>query len=151
MKARPPISTVPKLAMFVALAVVCGGGVTQAQSPAEALAAFHEALATGDSVGALALLAEDAVIFESGGTEDKDHYRSGHLAADIRFARATDRTATVVASNVTGDIAWILSETHTTGSMGEREIDSRGVETAVLRHTSDGWRITHLHWSARRR
>ena len=49
---------------------------------------FHAALSAGDSTGALALLADDAVILESGGVETRDEYRSHHLPADIAFAQA---------------------------------------------------------------
>jgi hypothetical protein len=49
-----------------------------------AVGAFHAALAAGDSV----TLADDVVILESGGIEDKEHYRSGHLAGDMLFAQA---------------------------------------------------------------
>ena len=37
-----------------------------------------------------------------------------------------------------------------TGQMGEREINSQGTETMVLRRSDDGWRIVHIHWSSRR-
>ncbi|MHC4822000.1 MAG: hypothetical protein ACYTDX_09825, partial [Planctomycetota bacterium] len=53
--------------------------------------AFHDALAAEDSTTALAQLADDVTILESGGVEDKTHYRSGHLSGDMRFARAVPR------------------------------------------------------------
>ncbi len=46
------------------------------------LRAFHEGLAARDSVTALSLLAEDVVIYESGGVEaSREEYRSHHLPA----------------------------------------------------------------------
>jgi len=48
-----------------------------------------------------------------------------------------------------GDAALALAWTRTTGTFGERQIDSNGVETMVL-HRADGqWRIVHVHWSSR--
>ncbi len=45
---------------------------------------IHEALASGDSVTALELLAEDVVIYESGGVEaSREEYRSHHLPPDM--------------------------------------------------------------------
>ena len=84
------------------LRIVCGmaggllGAVTpvQAQDPAReaarvasAVAAFHAALAAGDSVAALELLAPDAQILESGSSETLAEYRAHHLPADIAFPR----------------------------------------------------------------
>jgi len=53
--------------------------------------AFHAALVAGDSTTALSHLADDVTILESGGVENKEHYRSGHLAGDMRFAQAVPR------------------------------------------------------------
>jgi hypothetical protein len=41
------------------------------------------------------------------------------------------------------------ARTHTMGRIGDRDVDSNGVETMVLVHTPDGWRIRHIHWSSR--
>src|SRR3712207_1384855 len=50
---------------------------------------FHELITAGDSLGALGLLTEDAVILESGGLETKAEFRAHHLGADIGFARSS--------------------------------------------------------------
>lgn len=83
-----------------AFAVATGAGVffggTQGTSPvrsdsldaANTVRAYHRALSSGDSLSALALLAADAVILESGGIESREEYRSHHLPADIQAARA---------------------------------------------------------------
>ncbi len=134
-------------------AAVLVAGPTAAQTPATPVAtvqAFHTALAAGDSSGALALLAPEVTVFESGGGETLAEFRSHHLAADIEFAKGTTREVTNQRLGTAGEIAWVLSETRTTGSFRGRDIDSRGVETMVLRRTRDGWRIVHIHWSSRR-
>ena len=127
-----------------------------AQAPAEVeveavVSAYHEALAAGDSVGALALLADDVVILESGGMETKEHYRSGHLAGDMRFAQAVPRERGAMSVEVLGDVAWAWSTSVTTGRMGEREIDAQGAELMVLAREDGVWRIKAIHWSSRAR
>jgi ketosteroid isomerase-like protein len=113
--------------------------------------AFHAALAAGDSTAALSHLADDVTILESGGVEDKDHYRSGHLAGDMRFAQAVRRERGDVSVEVVGDVAWAHSTSVTQGRMGDREIDSQGAELVVLGRERGVWRIKAIHWSSRQR
>lgn len=110
---------------------------------------FHAALASGDSTAALALLADDVVILEGGGIEDKNHYRSGHLAGDMRFAQAVPAERGEVSVTRLGDAAWAWSTSTREGRMGEREINSRGAELVVLRRDGGRWLITAIHWSSR--
>ena len=111
--------------------------------------AFHSALAVGDSVTALSHLAEDVMILESGGIEDKAQYRAGHLAGDMRFAAAVSRERGEMLVTVIGDVAWAHSTSTTQGRMGEREISSRGVELVVLAREDGSWKIRAIHWSSR--
>ena len=113
--------------------------------------AFHAALAAGDSTAALSHLADDVTILESGGVEDKDHYRSGHLAGDMRFAQAVRRERGDVSVEVVGDVAWAHSTSVTQGRMGDREIDSQGAELVVLGREGGAWKIKAIHWSSRQR
>ena len=113
--------------------------------------AFHDALASGDSTTALAHLDEGVVILESGGVEDKEHYRSGHLAGDMRFAAAVPRERGEISVRVVGDVAWAHSTNVTQGTMGEREINSQGAELVVLARIGGTWKITAIHWSSRAR
>jgi len=113
--------------------------------------AFHTALAAGDSVTALSHLADDVVILESGGVEDKQHYRSGHLAGDMRFAQAVPSDRGDIEVTVRGDVAWAHSTSVRQGRMGEREINSQGAELVVLAREGSTWKITAIHWSSRQR
>ena len=123
----------------------------QEDEPQDVIRSFHEALASGDSVTALGLLAEDVVIYESGGVEaSREEYRSHHLPADMAFASATDREVTLERSGRSGDLAWVLSRSTTSGTFREQEIHSLGTETMLLELSADGWRIRHIHWSSRR-
>ena len=140
-------------AVSVLCAAVFAAGV-EGQAGADALVvvdAFHEALAAGDSTTALALLAEDVVILESGGLETKEHYRNGHLAGDMRFAQAVPRERGEISVQIVDDVAWTWSTSVTRGRMGEREIDAQGVELMVLARVDGRWLIKAIHWSSRNR
>lgn len=145
-------------AMLLALTLLAAPGLLAAQEATDAareaevravVRAFHEALATGDSLAAIGRLHVDVSIFEGGRAETLDHYRSGHLRGDIAFASATRREVTGDAVSILGDHALYTAESHTTGELRGREIDSHGTETMVLVRTPEGWRIRHVHWSSR--
>lgn len=120
-----------------------------AQEPERIVDAFHGALAHGDTTGALALLADDAVIYESGGVErGKAEYASHHLAADAAFAKAVPSQVLRRSGAADGSVAWILTEGRTTGSYRDRPVDRTTTETAMLRRIAGAWRITHFHWSS---
>lgn len=112
---------------------------------------FHEVLARGDSAAALALLASDAVILESGALETKAQYRSHHLSGDIQFARAVKAVRTPIKVVVAGEAAWTISTSTTQGDFNGRAINSTGAESMVLSRTSAGWKIRSIHWSSRNR
>lgn len=110
---------------------------------------FHQALSEADSAGALVRLHRDAIIYESGHAETVAEYRAGHLPADIRFAVATEREILSEQTIEMGEQVLYLAETRVRGRVGERDIDSRGVETMILTQGDSGWLIRHIHWSSR--
>jgi ketosteroid isomerase-like protein len=111
--------------------------------------AFHQALAAGDSVGALRLLAADAVILESGGRESRDEYAAHHLAEDIEFARAVPIGRSALQVTVSGDVAWVSSTGRLNGTFQARPVDLAIAELMVLSRTAAGWVIRAIHWSSR--
>lgn len=120
-----------------------------ARPAATVVDAFHAALRRGDTRTALGFLANDALIFESGGVErGKAEYASHHLAADAAFSQAVPSTITRRAGGSVGDLAWIATEGRTTGAYKGKPVDRRTVESMVLRRTKAGWRIVHIHWSS---
>lgn len=138
----------------LSVAALAFAAEVSAQAPAEVeavVAAYHEALAAGDSVSALALLADDVVILESGGIETKEQYRSGHLSGDMRFAQAVPRERGAISVEIVGDVAWAWSTSMTVGRMGDREINAQGAELMVLAYEDAAWRIKAIHWSSRAR
>ena len=119
---------------------------------ARAIVAYHDALAAGDSAGALALLAADAVILETGGVETREEYRGHHLPGDIAFARAVRSERTPPQVRVQGDVAWAWSTSVAQGTYRQRAINSAGAELMVLGRAADGrWLIHAIHWSSRNR
>jgi len=112
---------------------------------------FDAALEAGDSAAALALLAEDVQVLESGGIETRDEYRSHHLAADIAFARVLPSQRGPVTVRLRGDVAWATSTSTTQGAYQGRQINSTGAALMVLSRERGGWKIRAIHWSSRSR
>lgn len=120
-----------------------------ARSAAAIVDAFHRSLRDGKPEAAAALLASNALIFESGGAEHgKAEYAEHHLPADAQFSKATTRTILRQSGEASGDMAWIATESRTTGTWKGRSIDGASTETMVLRRMGGAWKITHIHWSS---
>lgn len=122
----------------------------EAQEAAKAVDAFHGALANGDGAAAAALLAVDALIFESGHAErSRAEYASHHAGADAAYAAAVPSKLTQRSGFAEGSAAWIVSESRATGNYKDKPVDRVTTETMILRKTAEGWRIVHIHWSSR--
>ncbi len=125
--------------------------VTDSADVAAVVAKFHASLAAGDSSAALALLADDVTILESGGVETKTQYRTGHINGDMSFAKAVPSVRTVTGVRVRGDAAWVTSSSVTQGESNGRQINSTGAELVVLTRDGGAWKIRAVHWSSRAR
>ena len=110
---------------------------------------YHVALSSGDRETVESLLAEEVVVMESGGSEDRAHYIEHHLPGDMAFAAAVERTRGELDVQVMGDVAWVSSTSSTRGAYRGREVDSLGAELMVLARQDGEWRIRAIHWSAR--
>ncbi len=115
---------------------------------ATTVTAFSNALRTGDRAAALALLAPDAQILESGARQTREQYAAEHLAADIEFARAVQSTRGALIVRQEGNVAWTTSTNKSIGKFMDRDIDSESAELMVLAKTDGGWRIRAIHWSS---
>lgn len=112
--------------------------------------AFEAALTSGDEAAAQALLAPDVLIYESGGQEaSREEYASHHMKGDIAFLRASRREVLSRASGGDGAHGWVSTRSRITGHHRDKDVDILSTETMVLKRTSEGWRITHIHWSSR--
>lgn len=118
-------------------------------TPVDTVTAFHAALVSGDTQAALTHLTEDAMIFESGGVESsRAEYASHHLDSDAAFSAAVLRSLVSRSHGENGDAAWVMSVEIVTGTYRNRAINSRSVETMLLRRIEGQWRIMHIHWSS---
>lgn len=126
-------------------------GNSDSATVAQTVARYHTALESGDSTTALALLAPDASILESGGIETRSEYRSHHLSGDIAFARAVKSKRSPIAVTFSGNTAWATSTSTVAGDFNGKAINSAGAETMILTKDGDGWRIRSIHWSSRTR
>lgn len=150
----PPITGVAVISLFAA--AIAGAPSckppTSEQPDSAAVAAvvdrYHRALADGDTVAALSLLANDAMILESGDVETRDEYRSHHLSADVQFAQAVPSVRGPVRVAIRGHVAWAISTGRTHGIYRGRTIDSQGAELMVLTREREGWVIRAIHWSS---
>lgn len=142
------------LLMGAIMPTVARAQTADSAAVARTVARFHTALAAGDSAAALALLAPDVTIVESGGVETREEYRSHHLPGDIGFARAVKSERSAVRVVVGGDVAWSTSTSTTQGEYRGRAINTAGAELMVLTRAAaapDGWHISAIHWSSRAR
>ena len=112
---------------------------------------LDQLLESGDSLGVMALLTDDAVVLESGGIESRAEYRSHHLASDIEFARAVKSEDTIRRVTVRGDAAWVASTSTAQGTFRGRAVNTASAELVTLVRTPAGWRISAIHWSSRAR
>lgn len=148
------------IALLVAAAPAAGADVVlptppppvlskAARAAAATVDAFHAALRRGDTKAALALLADDALVFEEGRAErSKAEYAAHHVGADAEFSKAVPGERTHGRGDAAGDIAWIATEGRTKGTFRGRAVNRVTDETMVLRRIRGTWKIVHIHWSS---
>ena len=120
-----------------------------ADTATDVVNAFHAALKRGDTKAALNLMADDVVIFESGGVErNRAEYEAHHLKSDADFSAATTRTSISQTIASDGNFSSVMSVEFVKGTFRDRPVNTRSVETMVLRKTEGRWRIIHIHWSS---
>lgn len=125
--------------------------VPAAAEPAVAVVdAFGAALARGDLKAAGALLDPGVVILENGGAErSREEYLRGHAGADAQFLSGATLELARRSAHVTGDTAWVTSESEIRATHEGAAVTLLGTETMVLSRTPAGWRIVHIHWSSK--
>jgi ketosteroid isomerase-like protein len=109
---------------------------------------FHQAIEEGYREGAVRLLDENLIVFETGYVEtSRDEYAGGHLDADMQYAMTVKREIVHSQTMVSGNVAVVLSQTRSRGEFAGKKINLTNTETMVLRLGPDGWKIAHIHWS----
>jgi ankyrin repeat protein len=101
------------------------------------------------AAAAEALLAQDALIFESGEDErSKTEYAAKHLPADIEFSKAVGMEVTRRSGAADNRRAWVATEARIRGTWHGKPVDRSSTETMVLRLEAGSWKIAHIHWSS---
>jgi ketosteroid isomerase-like protein len=140
------------LKMWLAAAAMMSAAPAMAAPFDDAVAtveAFHAAMKRGDSAAAEALLAQDALIFESGEDErSKTEYAAKHLPADIEFSKAVGMEVTRRSGAADNRRAWVATEASIRGTRHGKPVDRSSTETMVLRLEAGSWKIAHIHWSS---
>ena len=116
-----------------------------------AIGQFQAALAAGDSVRAVALLADDVLIMEGGAIQTRAEYLGGHLGADMKASQGSKGERSVIKVSILNDAAYIVSKTVTPPRGAAGSTGSELAELMVVSKTSSGWKIRAVHWSSRRR
>ena len=125
------------------------GGRSTMAAPVRVVDGFFRALAAGDTRSATALLDPQVTIYESGSVEpSRQEYSAHHLASDVAFLKAVKYRLLSRTGESVGDLAWVATEARMTVVARGKPADSLNTETMVLRKTSDGWHIVHIHWSS---
>lgn len=115
-----------------------------------ALERFSAALSVGDLDAASVELDANVLILESGGAErTRAEYLGGHAKHDAEFLKSAHITLKRRIAGASGDLVWVGSESEIHASRDGKALKFSSTETAVLRRTSQGWKIVHLHWSSR--
>ena len=135
-------------AMLVMAGAASAADATSGEAASKVAAQFHAALTAGNAEGASALLSATALIYESGHAETRDEYLSHHLAADIAFAKATQRTVKNTQQQCDESMCVLMQSSETTGTVKGKSVRYVGQETLVLRREGDAWKIQHVHWSS---
>lgn len=143
--------SVALVATFTALSLA---GCTQNTDDVDVrstLEAFYGAMKNGDTVVAMAQIAEDAQFVESGRLETREEYEKNHLPADIAFEKQVTGKRTPFKVTINGDTAWAIATTEFDGEFDGAPVNFTSAQLAVLSRESEGWRIRSIHWSSMRR
>ncbi len=121
----------------------------KARDPVGAASAFAAALSRGDEATVKSLLAEDVVIYESGGQESsREEYASHHMKSDMAFLAGLAVKLVERKQGGNDDLAWVLTRSRIIGMYKGKAVDLHSTESLVLKRVSGVWRIVHIHWSS---
>lgn len=143
---------VTKLTATPAAAAQAGGA--DAASVEAWLRGYDAAFMAKDLDRLAAFYHPDVTIYEGGGINNGwADYRDRHLGPELKaFSNLQfGHTDTRVTMMPGGQSAYATSRYTIKAKMGERELDSEGLETLVLVRTPEGWKIRHSHTSSRAR
>lgn len=109
---------------------------------------FGDALAAGDIAALKPLLAEDAVVYESGvGVFTRDEYLADHAEADANLLQVSEETMSSRIARGNKQMAWVV--TQAVMQIPDAPAETHSTETMVLEKRRGDWKIVHIHWSSR--
>lgn len=144
---RPAPFTIEQLK---SMAPLLEAAARAARDASAAVDSFHSALKRGDPPGALALMNDEALVFEDGRVErTKAEYALHHAGADAAFSKAVPTKRLRRFVQVRDNLAWVATESRSRGRFNGSDVDRMMVETMILLRDSGGaWKIVHIHWSS---
>ena len=113
---------------------------------------LYEALKAGNTREVEAILDPQVLVFESGFVEASfEEYASEHLGADIEYMKTVERE--ILSRNVyaQGDITVIATRARFNSTYNDKTTVTMSNETLVLKRKQQGWLITHIHWSSKKK
>ena len=111
---------------------------------------FNTALSSEDLATVGSLLAPVVLILESGGAErSREEYLGHHAVSDAAFLKGAHRQLLRQRARTAGEFAWVGTESELHAQKDGKPLTVQSTETMVLKQTTDGWRIAHIHWSSR--
>jgi limonene-1,2-epoxide hydrolase len=112
--------------------------------------AFTAALGGAELDKVAAELDPNVLILENGGAErSRAEYLGSHARHDAEFLKGAQVTLKRRRADVAGNLAWVASESEIRAMRGDEMMTISSVESMVLRNTTQGWKIVHIHWSSR--
>lgn len=121
-----------------------------AQAAVATVDRFFAALSAGDLHAAGAELDPDVIIMEGGSAEHSaTEYLGGHAKSDTEFLKAAQQKVGHRTARVSGELAWVGSESELQVRQDGKPVTILSAETMVLRSTNASWKIVHIHWSSR--
>lgn len=112
--------------------------------------AFSAAIKAVELGEAGKLLDPQVLILESGGSErSRDEYMRSHIIADAAFLQNAKQQLRYRQARADGNMAWVATESTLIAQQNGKAIVVSSTETMLLKKTTAGWRIAHIHWSSR--
>lgn len=122
----------------------------QAQPAVAVVEQFSKALQAANFDQVRALLADDALILESGGAErSREEYLGHHAISDAAFLKGAHVQVKQRTARTEGPLAWVGTESELHATKDGKALTLLSTETMILKRTGADWRIVHIHWSSR--
>jgi ketosteroid isomerase-like protein len=124
---------------------------TDASGAVASLAAYRNALVSGDADAMTALFAEESYIYENGKDEGSfAHYMEHHLGPELGSIKSFTFTDPTIAVTRMGHMAFARETYDYRIELADgRVIEREGAATSVLSHDAAGWKIVQYHSSSR--